>query len=117
MKIKYHIDLGNYITKDNFNSAYNKEIMLNDNMKIVSTKIGLSGYFPYKLFDAEDEIRVKKQYEEKLREVMDEMICIINSQVVNAIDILCKNKNIESINLHPYKKGEFTIYTSIVNSK
>lgn len=117
MKIKYNINLGNYVTKDNFDSFYNREIILNDKFKVISDKVKLEGYFPYKLFDDEDEKKVKKQYKEKLKGTMNELILKIDKNVTNSIEILIENKNIESINLYPYREGEFTIYTYITNFK
>ena len=117
MKIKYNINLGNYIANSNFNSIYTKEIILNNKYNIISSKIELLGYFPYKLFDDEDEKRVKEKYKKELKEYMDNIIYKMKNQVENAINILSKNKNIKSIELYPYTDSEFTIYTSIENFK
>jgi hypothetical protein len=115
MKIKYHINLGNYVTKENFNSAYHNEVILNDKFEIISNKVELMGYFPYKLFDDEDNKRVKEKYKKELKEIMDDMIYKIDEQVTIAVDILRENKNIETIKLNPYNEGEFTMYVSIEN--
>ena len=117
MEIRYHINLGNYVTEKSFNSAYNKKVILDDKLKVISSEVELMGYFPYKPFDDNDKKRVKDQYKKELEESMEELICKINKQVTDTINILCENNNIESINLYPYNKGEFTIYTSIINSK
>lgn len=117
MKVKYHINLGNYITKENFYSGYHKEIVLNDKFEIISEKIELIGYFPYKLFDDEDAKRVKEKYKKELKKSMDKLIYKIGHQVTNAIDILYDNKSIENISLYPYTEGEFTIYACVENNK
>lgn len=117
MKIKYHINLGNYITKEDFNSGYHKEITLGNEFEIISNKVELVGYFPYKLFDGEDKKRVEEKYKKELKESMDKLIYKIGNQVTSAVNILYNNKNIETINLHPYKEGEFTMYVCIENKK
>ena len=117
MKVVYHINLGNYVTKKNFNSAYHKEIILNDELEIVSSKVELLGYFPYKIFDDEDKKRVEEKYKEELKETMEELISKVNKRMSKLISLLHNDKNIEAVNLQPYKEGEFTVYGYIKDNK
>lgn len=116
-KINYHIDLGNYVTKSKFNSAYIKKIILNDKLEVISDQVELIGYFPYKLFDEDDERIVKENYRVELEYTMENLINKMSTQVTDIIKFISRTEDIESISLYPYREDEFTVHTSIVRNK
>lgn len=116
-EVEYTINLGNLYSTC-LNSLYVRKDEIYDN-RIISSKDEFCGYFDYKLFNKEDEIKVKAEARRLLIDFID--FIINENELQNKINESSNSISslyISKIEFHPIKYKytddvEFTLYTKI----